>query len=172
MGYGFHFTANKAFTLVELMIVVAIVALLGSYGVPAYQDYIRKTRVAEAIALVSGVKTQIADNAYNGRPLTEAINVPKLTPYLSSIYVDPALGSITLHFNPAKFNSNAYSVSLVPKDTNNGAWLDNLHGTATDSQIPTGGIAWGCRSAATTDYTPTTMPAQYVPEACKGKAYQ
>lgn len=51
---------NRAFTLIELMIVVAIVAILASFGAPAYQDYIRKTRVAEALQLVSGIKAQIA----------------------------------------------------------------------------------------------------------------
>ena len=152
------------------MVVVAIVAILASYGLPAYQDYIRKTRVAEAISLCAGLKIQIADNAFNGRPFDEGVTIPKLTPYLQSITVDNSGANISLTFNPEKFNGNAYLMILAPKDAHQGALL-NMQGTATASTIPSGTIAWSCRSAATTGWTATSMPAKYVPEACKGNAY-
>lgn len=164
---------NKAFTLIELMIVVAIVSLLASFGVPAYQDYIRKTRVAEAIQLVSGMKAQITENAFLGKPLKENVRIPALTPYLTSISVWEANGEINLMFNPSKFNGNTYGMSIVPKDS--GVPGQNARnaivGTATSSTIPQGSVLWGCRSDATTGYTLSTIPAKYVPEACKANPY-
>lgn len=165
--------AAQAFTLIELLIVIAITAILSSFAVPAYQNYIRKTRVAEAINLVSAVRVQIIDNASNGRPLTEAINIPTLTPYLQAITVNQTYGYITLRFNPSKFNGNDYTIILTPKDSGpNGTNIGNILGDATSSTIPSGSITWSCRSAATTYGNPGTMPAEYVPEACKGNSYQ
>ena len=151
------------------MVVVAIVALLGSFGVPAYQDYIRKTRVVESIALVAGLKVQIMDNVSNGRPFNEGLKMPTLTPWLSYITVDQGAGYISLGFAPSKFDGNPYYITLVPKDSGNGN-LANLTGTATHSVFPAGNVVWSCRSAATTDLTPSTMPGKYVPESCKGRA--
>lgn len=165
---------RSAFTLIELMVVVAIVAILASFGMPAYQDYIRKTRVAEALQLVNGIKTQIAENAFQGRPYNEGLTLPSLTPYLQSITVASGDGLINLTFNPAKFNGNPYTILLIPKDGGfSGTLRNNLYGDATSSTIPEGGIIWGCRSAGTTGWTQPTnpMPAKYVPEVCKGNPY-
>lgn len=60
--------AQKGFTLIELMIVVAIIGILAAIALPAYQDYTARSRVSEGLILASEAKTLVADNAANVMP--------------------------------------------------------------------------------------------------------
>ncbi len=53
--------AQKGFTLIELMIVVAIIGILAAIAIPAYQDYIARSQVSEAMELASGLKGAVAE---------------------------------------------------------------------------------------------------------------
>ena len=71
-------TAQKGFTLIELMIVVAIIGILAAIAIPAYQDYIARSQVAEAFALTAGQKTAISEYAQTNGIYPTADTAPSL----------------------------------------------------------------------------------------------
>jgi type IV pilus assembly protein PilA len=70
---------QKGFTLIELMIVVAIIGILAAVALPAYQDYTVRARVTEGLALAAAAKLAVAENAANATPFGQGYGGTTLT---------------------------------------------------------------------------------------------
>ena len=157
---------QKGFTLIELMIVVAIIGILAAVALPAYQDYTIRAKVTEGLSLAGGAKTAVSENAANGKNYCSGWTVPAVTNNVSSLAIADATGAITITYTTQVAPSGSNTLVLNPTDS--GAALSG--GTATASTPPTGGsIGWVCRSAASpsTIGSSGTLQGKYVPAACR-----
>jgi type IV pilus assembly protein PilA len=106
---------QQGFTLIELMIVVAIVGILAAIAVPAYQDYTVRAKVTEGLALASGTKLLVEDTFTSGGSSAIASMVSAWvspsTLIVSAITLDPTTATISIAFNNLPLTQ---SVNLVP----------------------------------------------------------
>lgn len=129
---------QAGFTLIELMIVVAIIGILAAVALPAYQDYTVRSKVSEGLVLASGAKVTVAENAANGKQFDAGFTAPAATDNVATVAISQATGTITVTFTNAI--DGGADLTFVP--TSGGTALS---GTATDSVIPAGGsIEWDC----------------------------
>ena len=160
---------QKGFTLIELMIVVAIIGILAAVALPAYQDYTIRAKVTEGLSLASSYKTAIADTFAARGPTgmvacTDAATCQSIgVTYLAnnrnvSSIQSAATGVITIAYSTAVVPNNANILLLVPQ-TNAAAPADLDLSAAASAGVP---FQWQCRPGAS-----NAIQAKYVPANCR-----
>ncbi|WP_431274770.1 pilin [Variovorax ureilyticus] len=174
--------AQAGFTLIELMIVVAIIGILAAVALPAYQDYVVRSRITEGLNLVEPAKTALAtEGTTTTTDLTnvaatwnaQANNTGANSKYVTSIQMDGTTGVITVTYNASAvgLGAAANTILLTPwvrKDATGESLAAALK--AGD----TGAIDWACTSVGTASAkaagitaTAGTVLEKFAPAACR-----
>ena len=146
---------QKGFTLIELMIVIAIIGILAAVALPAYSDYTNRAKMSEVILAASGCRTEITETIQTGTEMAAALGCEKATTtngvskYVNAVTVD-AQGVISV----VTQNLVAGTVTLTP-------YLSDGSTALTWTTTWNGDIAsWRCAST-------TTAVAALLPSSCQ-----
>jgi type IV pilus assembly protein PilA len=157
-------TLQKGFTLIELMIVVAIIGILAAVALPAYQDYTIRAKMSEVILVMSACRTSITEVYQSGGSAPGAggwgceISTTQQTKYVNQVNTT-ADGMVTATVQGIADVVNGSVVSLTPLSTTGVAAIF----TPNNSQSLFG---WSCGAAAALGAT--TVNAKYLPGSCRG----
>ena len=149
--------AQRGFTLIELMIVIAIVGVLAMFAIPQYRDYLIRTKVVEGLNLAAPAKLAVTelmnssgqttiDPAKTGYVFTPSADIKNVT----AITINNA-GVITITYGQIGGDGNGKTLNMVP-------------------MANASAISWSCRAASSAPSGPAyagTLPVKYAPENCR-----
>ena len=145
---------QKGFTLIELMIVIAIIGILAAIAIPAYQDYTIRSKVSEGLNLAGAAKLAVAETYDSLGRFPTAANGSYGLPLAASI-----AGNYVLSVNVNDAGSNPGAITIAYKASGVGSGADNATIFMTPNTSSPGAMGWDC--------TGGTMPNKYRPATCR-----
>ncbi|PTB18635.1 general secretion pathway protein GspH [Trinickia symbiotica] len=169
---------GSGFTLVELMIVLAIVGVVAAYAIPAYQDYLARSRVGEGLSLAAAARLAVAENAASGNALGSGYASPPPTRNVESIAIDDDSGEISIRYTARVAPQGSETLVLVPSVPDD-AFTPTGRVALTRGAMPAGAVNWECfASGKSASSLPApgsgpmpaeaaTLPANVAPPECR-----